>query len=250
MAPRAEGVERLAGAGEDRLLALLDDELAAEADRRRAVGRPARHHGLPGRVLILDHVHVLLSPIPSGVSSSAGGLRALDTLDDIADHLLALAPLAVERPHLLEQPVEGRRRVVPAGGRQGGGLALDLPEVVQHREVEFIEPLELRVADLDRIEQAARPVVAEADRLRQAVDLPVEAVEAVEGAELAGVDPGAGAGPQEPLEPSQLRRQVLAKGPVDVAPQLAVLEPSITGDLVAQLLQPVALSPGFFVTVG
>src|SRR5436305_839303 len=184
-----------------------------------------------------------------GVSypSSAGGLGALD---DVTDHLLALAPLAVERPHLLEQPVEGRRGIVPAGRRQGGDAALDLRQVVHHRKVEFVEPLELRVADLDRIEQTAGAVIAEPDRLRQAVDLPVEAVETVEGRELAGVDPGAGVIPQGRLEAPELRRQVLAEGPVHVAPQLAVLEPPITGDLVAQPLQPLALSPGFFVTVG
>src|SRR4051794_36101782 len=59
----------------------------------------------------------MVSPIPSG---------ALGALDDVADHLLALPPLAVERPRLLEQPVERRRGVVPSRHRQGGDVALQL----------------------------------------------------------------------------------------------------------------------------
>src|SRR6476661_2889577 len=114
------------------------------------------------------------------LSGAGGGLPALGALHGVADHLLALPPLAVERPDLLQQPVERRRRIVAAGRRQGGDLRLDLRQVVHHREVELVEPLELRLIDLDRIEQPAGAIVAEADRLGQPVDLPVETVETVE----------------------------------------------------------------------
>src|SRR6185436_15072261 len=53
----AEGVEGLAVAEEDGLLALLDDELAAETDGRGAVGGYPRHHGAAGGILVLDHLH-------------------------------------------------------------------------------------------------------------------------------------------------------------------------------------------------
>src|SRR5206468_237047 len=115
---------------------------------------------------------------------------------------------------------------------------------------ELIEPLELRLADLDRVEQPAGTVVAEADRLREPVELPVEPVETVEGGQLAGIHPAAGMVAQQPLQPSQLGGQVLAQGAVDVAPQLAVLETAVTGDRRAQPFQPVTLSPSLFKSVG
>src|SRR5262245_57455065 len=190
--------------------------------------------------------------ITSMIAVSCGsGLasRALAGCDRGADHLPALPPLAVARAHGLLQPVESRSGIVAAGCRQGGDVALELRQVVHHREVELVQPFELAVADLHRIEQAGGPVVAEADGLRQTVELPVEAVETVQGADLARVGESPRAVAQQRLQPSQLGGQVLAQRAVHVAPQLAVLEPPITGDLLPQPFEKVAVGPCLLVGV-
>ena len=106
--------------------------------------RPARHHGLAGRVLVLDDVH---EQSPLARSRSAPVL----TTSRITG--LAAAPAVGERPHPAP-PAPSGGLGAPSPAPAGGDSPLERRDLVEQREVELVEPLELRLADLDRVEEA------------------------------------------------------------------------------------------------
>ncbi len=146
--------------------------------------------------------------------------------------------------------LQGRPHLALAGKRHRGDISGEARQVVQDREIELIELLQLLLVDLDHVEEAALAVVGEADRLRQAVEPAVDAVEEMEDADLAGVGVGRRLAAHPDLQPPQLLGEVLALHLVDIAAQLAVPIAPKAGNLVDQPLEPVAAVARFFESLG
>ncbi len=197
---------------------------------------PAGHQGLPGLVLVLDHIHGLwdLRRFASG--------RRQTTLLITSSRRFHLSSRARARCATFSRA--GSRTGAGSSAPGAGTAAISASSPLRssstersnsYRRCSSASPI------LTGVEQAARPVVGKADRLRQAVELPVQAVERAERADLAGVRVAPRPVAQRRLQPPQLRREVLALELVYVPPQLAVLEAPETGDLVTQPLEDVPL---------
>ena len=97
-----------------------------------AVGRPARHHRLPGRVVVLDHVHRVVScGVPGCRAAEGSGQAGAPTAPRCRSPACAAATCRRARATRSRTAVEApRARIVGAGRRHGRDRLLELRQVV------------------------------------------------------------------------------------------------------------------------